>query len=125
MISALITLIPVLLGVALVAAAVWEFLTWRTRFSSWSSGRATSLGAVKTRGDVGPHLAYEYNIDGTTYEGRSSYMKDEVPEKGTSVRIYYDPLDPNNSEWYDSSMHKFFMFGAGLIGLFVIWLALG
>ena len=125
MISALITFIPVLIGVALIAAAVWEFLTWRTRFSSWSSGKAVSLGAVKVRGDVGPHLAYEYNIDGTTYEGRSSYMKDTVPEKGESVRIYYDPADPHNSEWYDSGMHNFFMVGAGIIGAFIIWMALG
>ena len=125
MISALITFIPVLIGAALIAAAVWEFMTWRTRFSSWSSGKATSLGAVKVRGDVGPHLAYEYKIDGTLYEGRSSYMKDSLPEKGANVRIYYDPSDPNNSEWYDSGMHNFFMVAGGLIGVFILWLALG
>ena len=125
MIDSLLILLPVLIGLALIAAAAWEFMTWRSRFASWSSGMATSLGASKVRGDVGPHLAYEYNIDGTQYEGRSSYMKDGVPEKGASVRIYYDPSNPNNSEWYDGGMHNFFMVGAGVIGVLILWLALG
>ncbi len=124
MIAGLFTLLPILLGLLLIAAAVWEFMTWRTRFSDWADGMAISLGAVKHQGDVGPHLAYEYNIDGVTYEGHSSYMKDTLPEKGEGIHIYYDPKNPANSEWYDGGMHRFFMFGTGLIGLLVLWLAI-
>ena len=124
MLSVLFTILPILLGLLLIAAAVWEFMTWRPRFSAWASGRAKSLGAAKHQGDVGPRLAYEYKIDGKSYEGLSSYMKDGLPEKGEDIDIYYDPRDPAKSEWYDGGMHNFFMYGVGLLGVFVIWLAL-
>ena len=124
MIAGLISFLPILVGLALIGAAVWEFMSWRTRFASWSSGSAKSLGAAKARGDVGPHLAYEYNVDGTSYEGRSSYMRDDLPEAGEGVTIYYDPSQPEKSEWYDSSMHQFFMFGVGLLGVLILWLAI-
>ena len=124
MISGLITLLPILLGLLLLAAAIWEFMTWRTRFTDWSNGMGTSLGAAKDHGDVGPRLAYEYNIDGISYKGVSTYMKDALPEKGEGIHIYYDPANPANSEWYDGGMHRFFMFGVGAIGVLVLWLAI-
>jgi hypothetical protein len=124
MIAGLFTILPLFLGIMLIAAAAWEFMTWRTRFSDWADGMATSLGAVKNQGDVGPRLAYEYVIDGTAYEGLSVYMNDSLPEKGEGIHIYYDPSNPGNSEWYDGGMHKFFMYGVGLIGVFIVWLAL-
>lgn len=124
MITGLFTILPVLLGLMLIAAAAWEFMTWRTRFSQWTDGMATSLGAVKNHGDVGPRLAYEYNIDGATYEGLSSYMKDDLPKKGQGIHIYYDPSNPTRSEWYDDGLHKYLMFGVGLLGIFLMWLAL-
>jgi len=124
MFSGLITFLPILFGLLLIASAVWEFMTWRTRFSDWSYGSAISLGAVKSHGDVGPRLAYEYNIDGTTYEGVSTYMKDALPEKGEGVHIYYDPSNPTSSEWYDGGLHNFLMIATGLIGVLVLWLAI-
>ena len=124
MIASIFTIIPVLLGVLLIGAALWEFMSWKTRFDDWKDGMAISLGAVKKRGDVGPHLAYEYKIDGTSYEGRSGYMKDSLPKKGDSLHIYYDPADPSHSEWYDAGMHRFFMFATGLVGAGLIWMAI-
>ena len=123
MLSGLITILPVLFGLMLIAAAVWEFMTWKSKFSDWSYGGATSMGAIKKHGDVGPRLAYEFNVDGTTYEGISSYMKDILPPKGERIDIYYDPQNPSRSEWYSDGMHKFFMVFSALIGVLVLWLA--
>ncbi len=123
MLSALFVLLPILFGLMLVISSIWEYMSWKERFTNWTGGMATSLGPVKEHGDVGPRLAYEYVVDGISYKGRSSYMKDRLPPTGEDIRIYYDPADPQESEWYDGGMHRFFMFGVGLIGLFIIWLA--
>ena len=125
MITIFFTGVPVVLGLIMIAASVWEFFSWKTRFGEWKRGVAKSLGAVKRKGEVGPHLAFEYTIDGVAYEGRSSYMRDDLPETGERVAIYYDPNDPAASEWFDRGMHNFFLFGVSLLGTFLIWMAIG
>lgn len=123
MLSTFFTAVPILLGVVLMLAAGWEFMTWKQRFTGWRGGVATSQGARKIKGDVGPRLAYEYIVDGVNHEGVSSYMRDSLPEKGRKISIYYDPANPSASDWYDAGMHNFFMFGVALLGAFLIWLA--
>ncbi len=123
MLTLIFTILPVLFALALIAAAVWEFMTWRTRFADWARGRAVSRGAVKRHGDVGPRLVYEYTIDGTTHEAVSGYMKDNLPPEGEGIRIYYDPANPARSEWYSPGLHNFLMIGTGLIGVLILWLA--
>jgi len=124
MLPTIFTTIPILLAVALIGAAIWEFMSWRSKFSNWVHGVGTSLGAVKQKGDVGPRLAYQYTIDGTEYEALSGYMKNSLPAKGEAIRIYYDPKDPSRSEWYNGGMHRYLMLGSLGIAAFILWLSI-
>ena len=124
MIKMVLDILPLLIAALLIASAIWEFMSWRLKFSNWSHGVGTSLGAVKNKGDVGPRLAYEYSIDGTAYEAQSGYMKDTLPAKGEDIKIYYDPKNPSDSEWYHGSLHRYLMFGSAAIGAFILWLSL-
>jgi hypothetical protein len=124
MIALVFHAIPWLIAGLLLLAAIWEFFIWRERFGSWREGAAISLGAREQRGDVAPRLAYEFAIDGEKHEGLSSYMHDRLPPEGEDVTIYYDPGDPSASEWFNPSMHRFFMLSSAALGLFIIWLAL-
>ncbi len=124
MVKTVLDILPLLVAALLISAAIWEFMSWRSKFANWVHGVATSLGAVKNKGDVGPRLAYEYTIDGTEYTAQSSHMKDTLPAKGEDVTIYYDPKDPANSDWYHGSLHRYLMIGSAGIGAFILWLAL-
>ncbi len=124
MLTLVFTILPLAFAAALLASVAWEYLSWKDRFANWSYGGARSLGAVKKHGDVGPRLAFEYNVDGTTYQGLSRYMKDTLPPKGERIDIYYDPQNPADAEWYSSGLHKSLMVGTALIALLIFWLAI-
>jgi hypothetical protein len=124
MLSTVFTAVPAILGVVMVVAAIWEYMTWNNRFDKWRLGVGTSQGAVKRRGDVGPRLAYEFTVDGVSHAGLSSHMRDVLPEKGRKVSVYYDPANPASSDWYDTGMHIFFVYGVAALGAFLIWMAL-
>ena len=123
-ISTLFNTLPLLIGPLLIIAAIWEFVSWRLKYSSWSYAYATSLGAIKQTGDVGPRLAYQFDLDGQTYEGVSSYMMNDLPEKGERLDVYFDPSNPEKSDWHHGSLHNTFMIGSALIGAYILWLAL-
>jgi hypothetical protein len=120
----LIFAMPVILGAALIVAAIWEYMYWHVRFDKWRLGVGTSRGTVKRQGDVGPKLAYEFVVDGVTHTGLSSHMRDVLPEKGRRIAVYYDPADPARSDWYDTGMHLFFVYGVAAIGAMLLWMAL-
>ena len=124
MMAAFFSILPLLVAVALIGAALWEIMNWRSKFSNWAFGVAKSLGAVKKEGDVGPRLAYQYTIDGKQYEALSGYMKNKLPAKGEDIKIYYDPKDPAQSEWYNGTLHVYLIFGSLGIALFIFWLSM-
>jgi hypothetical protein len=124
MIATVLTAIPAALGGLMILAAVWEYMTWNSRFDKWRRGVGTSLGAVKLRGDVGPRLAYEFVVDGVARTAYSSRMRDVLPEKGHKISVFYDPADPDTSDWYDVGMHLFFVYGVAALGVLLVWMAL-
>jgi hypothetical protein len=124
MIAAVFYVMPWIIAALLLASALWEYLVWRGRFATWRKARAKSLGERVQRGDVAPRLAYAYAIGGTSHEGLSTYMHDRLPGEGEEVSIYYDPSNPARSEWFNPSMHRFFMLASAALGLLIIWLAI-
>ena len=122
-------------GVAAIALGIWSGLGTKekndkcsatttatvTDYEQFSQIRVKNAGRRHTRTDTNYSLMYEFEVDGTVYAGGDTDIgSNQKPYPiGTKIQIHYDPDDPENSYFYNTSNMKMYL-GVGMGAVFIL-----
>ncbi|MBR6336815.1 MAG: DUF3592 domain-containing protein [Ruminococcus sp.] len=92
-----------------------------TEYETYTSYRRKKTGTHSHKVDTNYSLVYEFEVGGETYVGcdRDVGSNQKPYPVGTKIKIHYDPKDPENSYFYDTSNIKMYA-GIGMGVLFMI-----
>jgi len=107
----LIIILLFLIGGLATCAWGWTIMARGRRMQRWPNveGIIEVVQPASSRGDLLPRITYRYSVDGKSFESVHSYPSGTAasPEladfynrkypQGSTVRVWYDPLEPRNS----------------------------
>ena len=122
-------------GVAAIALGIWSGLGTKekndkcsatttavvTDYETYTVYHGRKTNAHSHRVDTNYSLVYEFEVNGEKYMGgdRDVGSNQKPYPVGTNIQIHYDPKDPENSYFYDTSNIKMYA-GIGVGVLFIL-----